>query len=406
MIAISHPTGNQNLRNAMAAFHNAGKLAQFYTTLAWDSSSRLAAIAPISLSEQLKRREYAGTPNELINQQPFRESARLLANKLNLRFLTTHETGIFSVDSVYRSLDRHVATQIHNLTELTDIYCYEDGALETFRAASQRHIRKIYELPIGYWQAAQQIMREEAELVPDWSETILSIRDSASKLARKDEELALADNIIVASRFTAKTLKLSPFQQNKIAVIPYGGPPPIARANLKKQSTAPLKVIFVGGLSQRKGLSYLLGATEVLKDKISLTLIGSRIGHCKVRDKALENHRYISSLTHSLVLEEMDRHDVLVFPSLFEGFGLVLLEAMSRGLPVIATPNTAAPDIIDNGEEGFIVPIRDSEAIANRLEALANDPELLNRMKINALEKSRQFSWLSYQKQLLKNVYQ
>jgi len=66
----------------------------------------------------------------------------------------------------------------------------------------------------------------------------------------------------------------------------------------------------------------------------------------------------------------MAAHDVFVFPSLFEGFGLVLLEAMAMGLPVITTPHTAGPDLIREGMEGFIVPIRHSTAIAERLEQL------------------------------------
>ena len=281
---------------------------------------------------------------------------------------------------------------------ISQAYAYEDGALETFKAAKLHNIQTLYELPIGYWRAAQQIMGEEAQLKPEWADTILSMRDSAEKLARKDQELALADKIIVASQFTADTLKLSEARDKEIIVIPYGSPQPIDQPNYNRHKK--LKVLFVGGLSQRKGLSYLLDAANLLQDKIELTIIGSRTAKCAPLDAALQQYRYIPSLPHQEILKEMDQHDVFVFPSLFEGFGLVILEAMARGVPVIATANTAGPDVVADGEDGYIVPIRSHQAIAEKLELLANDRDLLDRLKMAALAKARLFSWIKYQNQL------
>jgi glycosyltransferase involved in cell wall biosynthesis len=181
-------------------------------------------------------------------------------------------------------------------------------------------------------------------------------------------------------------------------VIPYGSPQPVGQIN--SLANKKLRVLFVGGLSQRKGLSYLLNAANLLQDKISLTIIGSRIAKCAPLDSALEKHRYIPSLPHQDILKEMDQHDVFVFPSLFEGFGLVILEAMARGIPVITTTHTAGPDVITDGLDGYIVPIRSAVAIAEKLELLANDREHLNRLKTAALVKAKQFSWDQYQRKL------
>jgi len=79
---------------------------------------------------------------------------------------------------------------------------------------------------------------------------------------------------------------------------------------------------------------------------------------------ALERHHWIASLPHPLILEQMRQHDVLVLPSLFEGYALVINEALSQGLPVIATANSGATEAVRDGVEGFIVPIRSSQAIA------------------------------------------
>ena len=97
----------------------------------------------------------------------------------------------------------------------------------------------------------------------------------------------------------------------------------------------------------------------------------------------------------------MRKQDVLVFPSLFEGFGLVLTEAMSQGLPIISTTHTAAPDLIQDGKEGFIVPIRDSEAIAEKLLLLCENPEMLRSMEEAALETARVTTWEAYQRNMV-----
>jgi glycosyltransferase involved in cell wall biosynthesis len=109
----------------------------------------------------------------------------------------------------------------------------------------------------------------------------------------------------------------------------------------------------------------------------------------------------VASLPHAEILAEMHRHDVFVFPSLFDGFGLVLLEAMSQGLPVITTAHSAGPDIITDGKEGFIVPIRSPEAIAEKLQLLHDDRDRLHQMGTCALRRAREFSWTNYEKQLV-----
>ena len=97
----------------------------------------------------------------------------------------------------------------------------------------------------------------------------------------------------------------------------------------------------------------------------------------------------------------MSGQDVLVFPSLFEGFGLVILEAMAQGMPVITTSHTAGPDLIEEGVDGFIVPIRSADAIAEKLCLLARDPDRLSAMQQAARRKAQSHSWESYRQRLV-----
>jgi glycosyltransferase involved in cell wall biosynthesis len=100
----------------------------------------------------------------------------------------------------------------------------------------------------------------------------------------------------------------------------------------------------------------------------------------------------------------MAEHDIFIFPSLFEGFGLVILEAMSQGLPVITTPNTGGPMIIKDGKDGFIVPIRDSQAIVDRVVKLAHDRERLSAMSLAAVRRAIALSWSKYEDTLSNTI--
>jgi starch synthase len=307
--------------------------------------------------------------------------------------------GVFGIDAVLQDLDRKIAARLGRSKNWTGVYAYEDGALESFQTAKDRGIHRIYDLPIGYWRAAQQIYREEMERQPEWSKTLTGLRDSDEKLARKEEELRLAERVVVASSFTEQTLRGANFTA-AVSVIPYGAP--VGSQGEIAARSGPLRILFAGSLGQRKGLSYLLQAVESIGgDTVELTLLGRKAAlNCVPLDAAVRRHRWIPTLPHQQVLSEMQRHDVLVLPSLFEGFGLVILEAMAQGLVVIATPHTAAPDLINDGLDGFIVPIRSSEAIAEKLELLAGPPERLREMKLASRQKAEKQRWEVYRRAL------
>ena len=316
--------------------------------------------------------------------------------------LTRHERGIFSVDAVYRSLDRRVSREFTGSASQNarDAYAYEDGARETFRRCREHGGKCFYDLPIGYWRVWRALLEEERVREPEWVTTLQGAADSDEKLARKDDELRLADRVFVASSFTRKTLDAAPAGAADIHVIPYGSPR-VSSEEPKMAGEGPLRVLFAGALSQRKGLSYLLEAVRQLGRHVELTLIGMKLpGKCAPLDRALREHRWIPSLPHEEVLREMRRHDVFVFPSLFEGFGLVILEAMSQGVPVITTPHTAGPDLIEEGRSGFIVPIRSAPAIADRLHLLAGDRALLAAMKRAAWAAAAALKWSDYRTRL------
>ncbi len=397
-VVFSHPTGNANVRNGLQAICESGYLGSYHTTLAVFDSAWTGKLAACPGLGELRRRRYDESLRELTAIHPWREAIRLLSLRLGWRDLVGAEAAYASVYNVGKELDRRVASAVRRKC-FDAVYCYEDTALETFREAKRHGASCLYDLPIGYWRAGRRLLAEEAQRRPEWLPTLAGLKDSEEKLARKDEELRLADRVLVASSFTKKTLEECPFPIAPIAVIPYGANDVCSSQDKVARSSAdaPLRVLFVGGLSQRKGIADLFQAAELLKFHAELTVIGRKPAEpCPALDVALQKHRWIESLPREKILEEMRAHDVLVFPSLFEGFGLVVTEALSQGIPVITTPHTCGPDVLTEGEDGFIVPIRDPQAIAEKLEVLHRDRERLAAMSEAALKKAKTLTWESY----------
>lgn len=395
-VLLIHPTGNANLRAAAQALASAGWLQGFHTTLGWCSRPWLPST--------LKQRSYALPPRLLHRHWAGLELTRLLAMRAGVRSLVRHETGPLSVDRVYHLLDRAVARCLERAARRDRlpqvVMAYDDGALASFQAARRHGVATVYELPIGHWRFARRLFAEEAERRPGWAPTLEGLTDSPAKLARKDAELAAADLVLVPSDFVRRTLAEAP-GAGRVSVVPYGCPPPQSQPPARS-SGGPLRVLFVGGLSQRKGLADLLDAVALLPAAVQLTLIGRAPAvACAPLEQALALHRWLPSLPHPALLAEMRRHDVLVLPSLCEGLPLVLGEALAQGLPVIATPHAAAEEWIEHGVQGFVVPIRDPAAIATHLETLATDQLLLEGMSAAALQRATACSWGRYRQKLL-----
>ena len=387
----------------MSAFDEAGLLAQFGTTLAVDTENPLLKLLPGNIRKELLRRSYPLKETQIYSR-PFLELSRFILPKVGLSNAVKHEVGFASVDKVYGDMDRAAGTYLSKLNKkqkVDAVYAYEDGALDTFLSAKKMGISCIYDLPIGYWRSARILLKTEQERWPEWSATLTGFRDSEKKLARKDNELKEADIIFVASSFTAKTLKDYPGKLPAVAVIPYGFPAVTSGRTYPDLSGRALKLLFVGGLSQRKGIADLFAAVGNIGPRVELTVVGRKTNaECPALDHALKQHKWIASLPHEEVLQLMREHDVLVFPSLFEGFGLVITEAMSQGTPVITTDRTAGPDLITHNVNGWIVEAGNTAALQSQIEKLLEKPASVAAAGKAAMEKASERPWEKYGKEL------
>jgi glycosyltransferase involved in cell wall biosynthesis len=394
MILLSHPTGNEFVRAALAAFDRAGMLGEFWTTLSWNSNSLINRVLPPKFREMLQRRSFPESIRSRTHVVPLREMFRLFEGAVGVT--SQHETGWFSADAVLRELDQKVADRLCKINICDSVYAYEDGALKSFHAAAARDFKRIYDLPIAYWETSQRLLREEAERYPDWEPTLGATRDSDEKLSRKTQELELAQLVVCPSRFVLESLPPEARAQAKCLVAPFGSPIVDLNTDARKNS-GPLRVLFTGALTQRKGLADLFEAMKLVRAKnVELVVMGSLLRPLSWYRDRFANFIYERPRPHGEVLSLMQSCHVFVLPSIVEGRALVQQEAMACGLPVVATRNAGADDVIVDGETGFLVPIRSPGAVAEKINWCAANRPLVDGMGIAARKRAAEFTWRAY----------
>ncbi|MBX9806181.1 MAG: glycosyltransferase family 4 protein, partial [Flavobacteriaceae bacterium] len=280
---------------------------------------------------------------------------------------------------------------------LTAVYAYEDGALETFMAAKKLGLECIYDLPIAYHVLLQELLHQEAIRKPNWAFTLGGgILDSDLKLERKRKELELADTIVVASNFVRQSLPKWA-NEKKIIQSPFGTPFSSNQFELEEKShTKKLRILFVGSMTQRKGLSDLFDAIQLVdSSKIELVVLGSLAAPLSFYNDQIQ-FTYEPTRSNDKVLELMRTCDVFCLPSIVEGRALVIQEAMSQGLPIIITSNTGAEDLVVTEETGFLVPIRNPEAIAEKINWFLANRTKIFQMGKKAKQLADTYSWDKY----------
>jgi alpha-maltose-1-phosphate synthase len=406
-ISLVHQINPSNARNAALAFAEAGLLQEIITPITYDPESpiwRYLNLLPktirTEITNELSRRTWLSPSNIPIQTYPWQEIVRIILSRTRL----APRLGISYkqlIDWVYLCLDRHVAK--HHLKGLDAIYGYEDGIATTFEVAKKQGILCLYELPIAFHQMTRYIMRQEAELFPDLASAIDSVDEPAWKLDRKEQEVQLADRIFVPSTIVKRSLLEAGIEPEKISVIPYGAPTDYFQPQPKTDDC--FRALFIGRVSPRKGVHYLLQAWQELRLKeAELLLVGTSLFPVGWLEQYKNICRHVPSVPHLLLNKYYSMSSVLVFPSLIEGLALVQLEAMACGIPIMTTANAGGVDIITDGVEGFIVPIRDIKAIKEKLEWCYHHPAELAEMGRAARRKAEQLTWQAYRQKLADRV--
>ena len=388
---LSHPTGNTFVRALLEQLEKEKLLAKFFTTIGTGKD------AGRIVSSLAKRRMYS-IPDKKISRQWLPEASRLFGGSNGSQEQRNRRT-----DLSYESLDLKVAKELHRYPGFS-LHAYEDGAVESFRMAKELGIRRSYEMPIAHWATVRRLLAEEAERLPDWEPTLESTREPESKLARKETELHLADCITCPSEFVLRSIPKKIREVKPCQVAPFGSPPSSKHLEnaSERRSQGPLKLLFVGSMSQRKGLADLFEAMNQLNTKaITLTVLGQPSMPMSFYRTHYSQFEYIAPCSNEQVRRVMEKHDVLVLPSIVEGRALVQQEALSCGLPLLVTPNAGGEDLVEDGRTGFLVPIRKPQALAEKIEWFGDHRTELPEMRKLCREKARAYPWTKYAQQII-----
>ena len=316
------------------------------------------------LDAALRRRFQEGLPAEKVIRRWRYELPELLARRI-LGPGRLAESCVFRRDQVF---DGWVARE---WVRECDVYWgFQGSCLESLKAARQRGIIAVAEFATAHVNLATDLLSREAERHPEWASTISNFRFPKWYQQRLEQEPHEADYCIAASEFTRSSLEQAEIASDRILTLPLGTD--LRQFSFVERSPhGSFRILFVGGIGQRKGVKYLLQAFDRIRGPgVELTLAGPVPADMRPLAAYKDTVRMTGRLDQAEIVREMQNAHVLVLPSVFEGFGLVIVEAMATGLPVIASTHSAGPDVIREGRDGYVLEPDDVDGLAARLESL------------------------------------
>jgi glycosyltransferase involved in cell wall biosynthesis len=245
----------------------------------------------------------------------------------------------------------------------------------------------------GFWQRECDIWCPGEKVpIPQWM------------FARMNRELERADLVLCPSTFVRETMLQNGIAPEKCMVNPFG----VDTSVFQKRTSLPAhpRFVTVGTLCLRKGHQYLFPAFEIVKRRLPeaelICVGGYKSDFRRERKKWQHCFTHIERLTHEQMAALFQSCTAFVLPSLEEGFARVLSEGMSAGLPIVATHESGATTLVEDGREGFIVRSRDPARLAAAMLRLAEDPELNRRLGEAAYQKGAvRNTWQDYGDRLL-----
>lgn len=390
-VLLGHPTGNPNSHQAALAHFETRRLEAF--CVPWIPSQAtlhvLACVGPLRpMTQRLSRRRFG----------PLSGAPTVQGRLAELRRLAIRALGRCDEGLSYEANDwlmRTMAREARRAT-VTAIHAYEDCSLLQFEEGKRLGRACIYDMPIGYypaWEATQaKLAKQYADWLPDGG--LPSVRHV--RPAQKRKEMELADLVLVPSTFVERTIRA--FHPHKTIVrTPYGVDRDFWSLPDRSERDRPLRFIHAGQVSLRKGIPLLLAAWEraELRDA-ELELVGS--WHmAESKRKLPPGVTATPSMSSEGLRERYGAADVFVFPSYFEGFGLVLLEAMSCGLPAIASDATAGPDLLTT-DCGRVIGAGDIDALVESLRWFSLHRDRIPSMSEAARARAKSATWEDYRR--------
>lgn len=391
---IGHPGSNHLAYQLVAALQFAGYDARFETGLFWTGTGllpKLTALLPgrlrAAVERDLKRRSHAGVDPARVTFQPVPEVMYVASTRLKL----SAERQLAAIAWRNEVFDSNFAELVRR-SNPRFVIGHDSSALRAQRTAQSAGALAILNQVIGHIEAGLDIFAEEARRAPEFAETLPLPPARVIDICRR--EAIEADRVIVPSDYVRDTLSARGVDPARVFVLPYG----VDIARFRPAPRAPdgkFRVLFVGGLSQRKGIKYLLEAAKrAAIPGMELVCVGKLAGGEAAFAPYANVFRHVRHVPFHEVHALFQTADVFAYPSLHEGSAFASYEALASGLPVVCTPNTGS--VVRDGVEGYLVAPRDVDALVDRFRALHRDPDLRARMATAARARAEEFTWAHY----------
>ena len=387
--------GVQRIYDSIAAVTRAGYSCRFLS-----GYYHKPGALPERLLDALPGRAAARLRDRLYRRHSARLDARIVERSWVQEFLMVAEVRLqrlfprlILVRNFY--IDVRAAIRVLMLRPRAVITC-DTFALFTLRAAKRVGAVAILDQVIGHLAAGNRILAEENRLHPEISGTW---RPSPERQVRRCiAEVLEADHILVPSPYVRDSVIAVGGGPARISILPYGAdlatfgrdaaPPP-----------PPFRILFAGQIGMRKGVLYLLEAVRRANlPDAEVVLLGNIDGDGAWLAPYRDLFVHVPHLAHKDIPPVFASAHVYAYPSLHEGSTVSIYEAMATGLPVIATPN--AGSFVTDGEDGFILPVRDVDALCDRIVRLHADAALRDRLGAAARNRAADFTWDAYSRRI------
>lgn len=410
---IFHPSVAPFVQQAALALHEAGWLDRFITSLRYNPASRrqrvacsVAGLVRFDLERQLRRRTITGIPEASVHSLPWGEIARLLVHRF--------DRGGRLADLVWErtepAFDRAVSRRLRAGVQ-TAVYGFEYSSLATFTRARELGMRVFYDMPAPEPRYVQKLLDDEAARFPVLRTPYYrhtAVREEP-RIARRLAEWQAADVIVAASTFTRDSFSRAGLDISKVRIVPYGAPPaiPAREAQTGGSAAGPLQLLWAGTFSVRKGAHYLLEAwrRHSLGRNTRLRVFGAVTLPPELLNPVPQGVEFCGSIPRSELMAHYQNSDALLFPTLCDGFGMVVTEAWSRGLPVITTARAGAADLLKPGVNGLIHAAGNSEAIAATIAWCHDHRDELQAMREPSRQTAANWQWADYRRALQDSLH-
>jgi glycosyltransferase involved in cell wall biosynthesis len=380
--------------------HSAGRLERLFTDICGVQGwPRLLSIVSSSMLprplRRLKGRVPEGVPRERLTSFP------LLGMRYQLRLLRSHtlEAGC----RIHTWAAQELSGLIIDAGLLNDsiLFTFDRAGLECMEYVKARGGVCVMEQTVAPFRVWRRLVEEEQHRFPNWEKSGETRTDLSWFAEREEREWALADRIVCGSEFVRAGIAECGGPFERVRIVPYGVDERFACAQAPPHQ-GPLRVLVVGEVGLRKGAPYVLEVARRLKDKAEFRMVGPIATTLEVRKSLAQHVELTGQIPRAEVAAHFSWADVFFLPSLIEGSATVVYEALSAGLPVVCTPNTGS--VVRHGHNGYIVPIRDVEAMFNVFSGLVQNPTSLRALAKNARASSLDYGLESYRERFLKAV--